>query len=171
MKQVSIILFLGWAFAFAQSMQIIKTTDQTNLLPIHTQTKITFNDESMIYWDYDALLLTLYDDIQKIVFAASTVGFENPTNPKDANSVYVNPQLKRVSIEFKLVKSGLVSMDVYNSLGENIKTLLNANRAAGDYSVFWDGTNQAGQYVSKGTYYVRIELAGDLVNKKIVMVN
>ena len=49
---------------------------------------------------------------------------------------------------------------MYNTLGRQVKVLLDAQREAGYHVVRWDGTNDAGRAVGSGVYYYRVQ-AGD----------
>jgi len=53
-------------------------------------------------------------------------------------------------INFSLPKAGLVSLVVYNSKGELVKTLVNGNQSAGMQSVSFDGAN-----LNTGVYYYK----------------
>jgi hypothetical protein len=45
---------------------------------------------------------------------------------------------------------------VFNTLGQKIRTLVDAPQAAGFYSVWWDGTDDQGQRLSSGVYVYRL---------------
>ena len=84
---------------------------------------------------------------------------EKGTNtPKDftLSQNYPNPFNPQTTIEFTLAKREHVLLIVYDSLGKEIKTLLNAQRLAGTHKVIWDGTNNEGNKVASGSYYYRI---------------
>jgi len=51
---------------------------------------------------------------------------------------------------------------VYNLLGQEVRTLLNSDRPAGDYEIYWDGTDFAGHTLATGVYFYRF-IAGDIV--------
>jgi len=50
-----------------------------------------------------------------------------------------------------------VSIKIYNSLGQIVKTLKESQEAPGTYNVKWDGKNDFHQYVSSGIYIYRID--------------
>ncbi len=72
--------------------------------------------------------------------------FPNPFNP-DTEIRYALPQRARVTVA------------VYNSLGQKVKTLLSAEQDAGMQSVTWDGTDEQGNAVASGLYLYRIMAA------------
>ncbi|MBI3580438.1 MAG: T9SS type A sorting domain-containing protein, partial [Ignavibacteriales bacterium] len=62
-----------------------------------------------------------------------------------------------------------VLIQVYNVLGEKIKTLVSAPHATGKYSIYWDGADDHGAKVASGTYYYRL-ISGDFVSgKKMIL--
>ncbi|MBI3586258.1 MAG: Ig-like domain-containing protein [Ignavibacteriales bacterium] len=62
-----------------------------------------------------------------------------------------------------------VVIQVYNVLGEKIKTLVSAPHATGRYSIYWDGSDDHGTKVASGTYYYRL-ISGDFVSgKKMIL--
>jgi len=78
---------------------------------------------------------------------------------------YPNPFNPTTKIDFQLPEKGLVKIDVFNALGEKVKTLINSEYSAGYHSIKWNGTDRNGISVSSGVYFYRI-LAGDFVKTK-----
>lgn len=73
--------------------------------------------------------------------------FPNPFNPETV-------------IRFNLPEASRVNLNVYNVLGQVVRTLVNQELPAGLHSVIWDGKNTQGSDVSSGVYFYRIK-AGD----------
>jgi flagellar hook assembly protein FlgD len=42
-------------------------------------------------------------------------------------------------------------------MGQVIRTLVDANKPAGRYSVSWDGRNDVGRLVGTGTYFLKMQ--------------
>ncbi|MEK6757068.1 MAG: FlgD immunoglobulin-like domain containing protein, partial [Bacteroidota bacterium] len=62
-----------------------------------------------------------------------------------------------------------VLVQVFNLLGEKIKTLASGKHPSGRYSVTWDGTDDRGGKVPSGTYYYRL-ISGDYASgKKMIL--
>ena len=62
-----------------------------------------------------------------------------------------------------------MSLIVYNSLGQVVKTLVNSNQPVGNYNVRWNGTNEFGTKVTSGIYFYRFS-TGEYTNvKKMIM--
>ena len=78
---------------------------------------------------------------------------------------YPNPFNPMTNIEFDLPKSEFVRLIVFNTLGQEVKTLVNETKQAGSYRVDFDASN-----LPSGAYFYRI-IAGDFVqtNKMILV--
>ncbi len=88
---------------------------------------------------------------------------------------YPNPFNPTTQIGFRIPPGGrsefgMVDLTIYDITGRLVKTLVNENRAAGNYSVQWDGTNQFGQQVGSGVYFYRLETVGYTATRKMLLV-
>ena len=87
--------------------------------------------------------------------------------PKAFNlyQAYPNPFNPSATIKFDIPKSAEVSIKVYNTIGQEVATLINGHVEAGSYSVTWDAAN-----FSSGVYFYRIN-SGDYTNiRKMVLI-
>jgi hypothetical protein len=82
---------------------------------------------------------------------------------------YPNPFNPSTLIKYALKKDVKVSINVYNILGQKVKTLVNEYQNAGYKSIIWDGRNDNGKTVSSGIYIYKI-IAGDFVDKKKMVI-
>ena len=80
------------------------------------------------------------------------------TIPKEFNlsQNYPNPFNSSTSINFSLPHKSDVKIEIFNSLGRKVKTILNAERDAGTYNIIWDGTNSQNKKVATGIYFTRL---------------
>ena len=70
---------------------------------------------------------------------------------------YPNPFNPETYIRYELSEASNVQLVIYDMLGRKIRTLVSGdNRAAGFYSVLWDGFNDSGQMVASGMYIYHI---------------
>jgi len=63
----------------------------------------------------------------------------------------------RTSISYSAGLEQHVKLSVYNSLGQEVKTLVNGAATRGTHSVVWDGTSNAGAQVAAGTYFYKLQ--------------
>lgn len=83
---------------------------------------------------------------------------------------YPNPFNPNTMIRFSLPQDCWVKLEVYNLLGQKVKTLVDQMLLAGTKEVVWDGKNQAGALVSSGIYFYRIQTKDFTDIKKMVLV-
>ncbi|MBN1481006.1 T9SS type A sorting domain-containing protein [candidate division KSB1 bacterium] len=72
-------------------------------------------------------------------------------------SLYPNPFNLSTKLEFDLPVAGNVEIQIFNILGQNIKTLVNRDFTMGSHQVVWDGTDNQNKIVNSGTYFFRIK--------------
>ena len=70
---------------------------------------------------------------------------------------YPNPFNPETILTCEIPKTSDMRLSVYASTGQYIRTLMDAERPAGIYSVVWDGTDDAGRAVASGAYLCRME--------------
>lgn len=74
------------------------------------------------------------------------------------------------SVFLNLVRPAVVSVRLYNMLGQEIATLtLQQPFAAGRHRFAWDGRTAAGQIAAPGMYFYRIQSAGRVVSRRVVV--
>ena len=77
---------------------------------------------------------------------------------------YPNPFNPATTIRFSIPKSGQVRLKVFDILGREVATLLNDVRDAGNYEVPFDA-----RMLASGTYFYRLETAGFVETKKMLL--
>lgn len=110
------------------------------------------------------------DDIRIYDYALSleTIAelFDFPTNVNDEENMplptftklfqnYPNPFNGDTNIKFQVSQISSVKLEIYNILGQKIKTLVNQSKAPGYYSVIWNGKNESGHDTNSGIYFMR----------------
>jgi hypothetical protein len=80
-----------------------------------------------------------------------------------------NPFNPNTRIDFTLRTADNVQVEVYNVLGERIRTLLAQVMPTGRHSVEWDGTNEMGSPVSSGVYFYRVAAANHIQTRKMLL--
>jgi hypothetical protein len=87
------------------------------------------------------------------------VAQEKPGLPTEYNlsQNYPNPFNPSTLINFDLPKQSPVTLEIYDMLGQKVRTLISGDMMdPGYYHVPWNGTNQYGHSVASGVYYYRI---------------
>lgn len=93
------------------------------------------------------------------------------TVPKefDLSQNYPNPFNPETQINFNLVKEGNVKIEVFNILGQKVRTLVNQDFKSGSYSVTWNGRNDYGMQLASGTYLYSLEAGAFRMTKKMML--
>ena len=60
-------------------------------------------------------------------------------------------------MQITLPHRGPVSVRVYDTLGQPIRTLMDGGHEAGIYQLAWDGRNETGGAVASGSYLYRLD--------------
>ncbi|HXF49423.1 MAG TPA: FlgD immunoglobulin-like domain containing protein [Verrucomicrobiae bacterium] len=87
---------------------------------------------------------------------------------------YPNPFNPKTTIQFKVASADAdgspvpVKLEVFNILGQSVRTLVDDRRAPGTYTLEWDGTDRSGNRVSSGVYLYRLTSKDFSVTKKMV---
>jgi hypothetical protein len=78
---------------------------------------------------------------------------------------FPNPFNPTTSVQFTVPKEGLVTIKVYDMLGQAVVDLYSGNAQAGTYTLNWNGKDNSGNAVSSGSYIYKMT-AGDFVQSK-----
>jgi hypothetical protein len=79
---------------------------------------------------------------------------------------YPNPFNPETTIKYQLPVAGEVTLEIYNMLGQVVRTLVSEHQNAGRYVLQWDATNDGGQPLSSGVYFYRIQAGGEFQSYK-----
>ena len=90
------------------------------------------------------------------------------TEPVDVvlDQNYPNPFNSGTVIRFALPQNQHVELAVYNLAGQKVATLVNGTRAAGSYTVRWDGQDASGSELASGIYRYRLQAGGTQVKTR-----
>ncbi len=84
---------------------------------------------------------------------------------------YPNPFNPSTTIEYDLSESDHVTLRIFNLKGQEVRTLLNGQLPAGQYSLRWDGKDNQGRVVASGTYLYRLETKDFVEARKMLLVH
>jgi hypothetical protein len=77
---------------------------------------------------------------------------------------YPNPFNPSTAIEYHVSTTDVVKLKVFNTLGQEVATLVNKEHTPGDYTVTWDAKGLA-----SGTYFYRLEVGSEILPAKKAM--
>jgi hypothetical protein len=81
-----------------------------------------------------------------------------------------NPLAAGTQISYEVARTSNVSIKVYNAMGQMVKVLQDGRLEPNKYVATWDGTNQAGERVSSGVYFYKMQTDQYSAVKKMAVV-
>ena len=102
--------------------------------------------------------------------AKTIAGLHEQTIPEDFEFPpnYPNPFNPETTIPFAVPDIVYVSIEIYDVLGQRVRTLVDDEMPAGNHSVMWNGRDDAGRGVASGVYLYRI-ISGEFVSQRKLM--
>jgi hypothetical protein len=82
---------------------------------------------------------------------------------------YPNPFNPETTIEYQIPNISPVQMTVFNILGQQIRTLVDEVREAGQHRVIWDGRDESGRPVASGVYFCHLTAGSYRQTRKMTL--
>ncbi|MGH8004225.1 MAG: FlgD immunoglobulin-like domain containing protein [Limisphaerales bacterium] len=120
--------------------------------------------------DFHLGSVMLVDDIS-LSDVATSVEERNDRRPANFGlQNYPNPFNPTTTISYSLPQRAPVRLQVFNLLGQPVRTLAEEDQAAGRHSITWDGTDDKGKILSSGIYFYRLQSKDYVeVNKMLLL--
>jgi len=83
---------------------------------------------------------------------------------------YPNPFNPETVIKYDVATSSYITIEIFNSLGQRIRTLVNEVKQAGTYETVWDGLNESGIASASGVYIYRLKTNRFETAKKLLLI-
>jgi hypothetical protein len=83
---------------------------------------------------------------------------------------YPNPFASSTLIKYGLPKDVDVQLDIYNLLGQKVRTLVDAKQTAGYKAIKWDGRTSTGAKVPQGIYFYTFKASNFIKHRKMILV-
>ena len=129
---------------------------------------VDWNVGAMDVWD---MTMASNGPFQFTLDLSATLGIDESTIPDvfALHNNYPNPFNPVTNITYDIPEVADVKLEIYNVMGQKVRTLATGSHEPGRYRVLWNATNDLGQGLSSGMYIYRIQ-AGDFVSvKKLVL--
>tara|TARA_Y100001936_G_C16003033_1_gene629012 strand:+ start:49 stop:1242 length:1194 start_codon:yes stop_codon:yes gene_type:complete len=171
---------------FEYRLRIVQSNENGNIPYNYTDlmdTTFTFYPDSSTYAgannNYIWSLYTTEQNLPEVLDGQSGVFFvmlpamsvESNTIPNNfaLHAAYPNPFNPSTTIQFDIPEDSFVTINIYDTMGRKVKTLLNENISAGRRSIIWNGTNNLNQTVSAGIYFYAISANKFNSTKKFIL--
>ena len=120
----------------------------------------------------DQILTDAFLWVDSTSTALTSVGVEDDIpvlihQPGILSPNYPNPFRHSTRITYAVRQPGQVRIQVYNVVGQVIRTLIDERKTAGEYTLHWDGTDGQGKGLPSGTYLYRLT-AGDFSQTRLM---
>jgi len=104
--------------------------------------------------------------VAKEMYGTTTRVEKEPSTPKreELCQNFPNPFNPTTEIRFSISKLSTVKMKVFDILGREVATLVNEQRAAGNYSVKWNASN-----LPSGVYFCQLRAGSFVGTKKLLL--
>ncbi len=83
---------------------------------------------------------------------------------------FPNPFVHQTNIEYALPEAERVTLEIYNLLGQRVRTLVDGDQGAGYHRIIWDGNSDAGDPVASGVYMYVFNSSAHHATKRVVRV-
>jgi len=95
---------------------------------------------------------------------------DRPVVP-DMLAVMPNPSsCPTLRLRLPMQVDGRVTLKLYNARGQHVVTLMDSERANGEFDLEWNGTDGAGRRVASGVYWCRLDYEGWTETEKLLLV-
>ena len=82
---------------------------------------------------------------------------------------YPNPVTRSTTIKYGLPQETEVDIRVFNSAGQQVRTLVQETQESGYYKVKWDLRGISGEHLPNGVYFYRIKAGSFISARKMVI--
>ncbi len=103
---------------------------------------------------------------------ANPAGIQGPKAVTPARmdvAVGPNPFGRSTRLSYAVPYRGKVSLDIFDALGRNVRTLVDGRSEPGRFSAVWDGRSQSGALVPGGVYLYRYALENQRMTGKLTL--
>ena len=128
-------------------------------------------------WTWDVWSFDGYDETPSggartfTVNISELLALDNVALPNEfaLHNNYPNPFNPVTNILYDIPEVTDVKLEIFNVMGQRVRTLAEGSHEAGRYQIVWNATNDYGESLSSGMYIYRIQ-AGDFVSvKKLIL--
>ena len=107
------------------------------------------------------------------IYGSGASGINSPGQPLAKQNTPLlknmhNPFLGSAKLEYYVTGLDNVFLNIFDSEGRAIRTLVNKKQPMGEYYVIWDGKDNSGQPITAGQYYYQLKIGNFISTKKVI---
>ena len=157
--------------SFGESQTLLSA----NISDMHS---VYCDNSAVLYWNQYNIDYLSYDEIALACICARAIAgpianADITTEPMPMVSLMQNspnPFTGSTNISYKLREASPVKIQIFNIKGQLVRELPSMQKAAGEYTWDWNGTDGHGKRCAGGIYLYRIDAEGHSVIKKMVLI-
>lgn len=92
-----------------------------------------------------------------------------PSQTFELQQNYPNPFNPGTTLPFQLAERGWISLKIFNLMGAEIRTLIDAEQPAGRHQIIWNGLDNAGMPVPAGLYFYQLRTRDGCWSRKMIL--
>jgi hypothetical protein len=118
----------------------------------------------LVHGTFDSLYVRVYGVFDAALAALNSTGVSDIPQMIGAGLLEQNspnPFHPVTTIAYRVQRSGIVQLDIFDVTGRLVRELVGRTQAAGRHQVIWDGRDMAGRRVVSGLYFYRL-VTGDV---------
>lgn len=123
--------------------------------------------------DVDASSSTFHPTVLREIVLDNATSVEERSSKIPDNFVleqnYPNPFNPTTNIRYELQSNSRVLLSIYNTIGEQVKVLIDEPQTAGAKTAAWNGRDDRGKMQSSGVYIFKIQIEGRSESKKMLL--
>ena len=127
------------------------------------------NNESFTVDNPDSLSITISQKSARILIGEVTGIGGNKISQSPSFLTLPNPFTESMVISYNLPVEERVNIEIYNLLGQRIKTLLDREQSSGYHTVVWDKTDDSGRRVTCGVYFCILKAGNSVRTQKLLL--
>ncbi len=136
-----------------------------------SRTKYTFTDSNVEpATEYSYRLSDVSTTGEITTHAPLSVKMDNLPGTTFMENAYPNPFNPETYIAYHLAEPENVNISVFDLSGRRIRTLYSGQQLAGNYHVYWHGTDDTGVHIASGVYLIVMKTENARQMQKVMMV-
>ncbi|MFC1490642.1 FlgD immunoglobulin-like domain containing protein [Candidatus Latescibacterota bacterium] len=116
---------------------------------------------------FEAVFNSNYDNVNIVGLPGITGVNESLPAGFSLGYAFPNPFNSATTLSFELERKDRISINVYNPLGQIVRTLVDEDLTPGKHYATWNGKDNAGNTVSSGTYFFNLRTSDFSKTQKI----
>lgn len=156
----------GWINLDTISGDLLENESDTIEFSVNTSGLSIGDYESDIVISYEGTehIIPIFLSVYTVDSNENTIAFVN-----ELSGNFPNPFNPTTTISYSLATGNNVTLEIFNSKGQRVKTLVNEHQAAGRFLVIWNGTDEDNKTASSGLYFYKLSAGSLIQTKKMIL--